>query len=228
MSDRVKASEFQAYKDETKGLERDFIGEVMKSRDRALKLGVAGLTLGAVGLVGMMLMAPLKTVESRVIRVDSNTGYTEEVSKLADGKVSYDEVVDRYWLNQYVVNREGYDYNTIQTSYDTTALLTAPEGQAEFFKIYDGPKGRDKVLKNSMRIVVTVKSIAPNAQNHTAVVRYSTEQHHLDGTVDPAENWIATLGYGYVNAPTSELDRRVNPLGFQVTSYRVDPETVTN
>ncbi|WP_276662626.1 type IV secretion system protein [Thauera aminoaromatica] len=39
-------------------------------------------------------------------------------------------------------------------------------------------------------------------------------------------NWIATIGYTYVNAPISAQDRRINPLGFQVYSYRVDPESV--
>jgi type IV secretion system protein VirB8 len=228
MSDRVKLSEFAAYAEETKGLERDYVGEVLKSRSMWQKVAIASLTIAGASVVAVMVMSPLKTVESRVIRVDNNTGYTEAVNTLADAKPSYGEAVDRYWLNQYVLNRESYDYNTIQSTYDATALLTAPGAQKEFFKLYEGQQGRDKQLKNSVRLVVTVKSIVPNAQNHTAVVRFGVERHHLDGQIDPPENWIATLAYNYVNAPTSETDRRVNPLGFQVSSYRVDPETVTN
>ena len=40
----------------------------------------------------------------------------------------------------------------------------------------------------------------------------------------PPQSLIATVGFEYVNAPQKEEDRSVNPLGFQITSYRVDPE----
>lgn len=36
---------------------------------------------------------------------------------------------------------------------------------------------------------------------------------------------IATIGYEYANQPMREEARRINPLGFIVKSYRVDPET---
>lgn len=39
-------------------------------------------------------------------------------------------------------------------------------------------------------------------------------------------HWIATLTFAYVNAPMSSTDRLVNPLGFAVSEYRADPETV--
>jgi type IV secretion system protein VirB8 len=39
-------------------------------------------------------------------------------------------------------------------------------------------------------------------------------------------DWIATLAFAYAKAPMSEADRLRNPLGFQVSSYRADPEVV--
>jgi len=225
---QVKSNELQAYLAETQGLERDYVAELVKSRSLWQRTAIAGLTIGAAGVVAVLALTPLKRTETVVLRVDNTTGNVEVVNTLADAKTSYGEVSDRYWLNTYVLNRESYDYNTIQTTYDTTALLSTPDVQKEFFKVYEGADARDKTLKNTIRIVPSVKSITPNPQNGTAVVRFATERHHLDGTTEPAENWIATLSYTYVNAPTAEGDRRVNPLGFQVRSYRVDPETVSN
>ena len=39
-------------------------------------------------------------------------------------------------------------------------------------------------------------------------------------------HWVATLTYSYANAPMSSTDRLVNPLGFVVSDYRADPETI--
>ena len=39
-------------------------------------------------------------------------------------------------------------------------------------------------------------------------------------------HWVSTLTFSYANAPMSSADRLVNPLGFQVSEYRADPEVV--
>ena len=39
-------------------------------------------------------------------------------------------------------------------------------------------------------------------------------------------DWIATVTFAYTHAPMAEADRLRSPLGFQVTSYRADPEVV--
>ena len=223
----IKTDEFAQYTKEVKGLERDYLGEVLKSRATWQKVALGCLGVSGLSVAAVMMLTPLKDTETVVLRVDNSTGNVEVVNTLADPKASYGEVVDKYFLNQYVRHRESYDYNTIQADYDATALLSAPDVQRDFFASYEGSESRDKVLKDTARIVVSVKSITPNPQLHTAVVRFSTQQINADGTPRPSEDWIATLAYKYIAAPTAEGDRRVNPLGFQVTSYRVDPETVT-
>lgn len=224
----LKTAEMAAYMAETKGVERDYVGEVLKSRATAWKVAIGSLGIAGAACLAVAFMAPLKTVENVVIRVDNATGAVDVVQTMPDQATSYGEVVDKYWTNQYVLNRESYDYNTIQTNYDATALLSSPDVQAEFFKTYEGPQARDKVLGNGARILVSIKSITPNEKQGVAVVRFSTVTKRTDGRMEGAADWIATLGYKYVKAPISEKDRRVNPLGFQITSYRVDPETVVS
>ena len=135
-------------------------------------------------------------------------------------------MVDKYFLNKYVLNRESYDYETIQTAYDTTALLSSPEVQREYLALFEGPTARDKLLSNQTRIVVRVRSITPGTGRNTAVVRFSTRRKQMNGPSDVEETLVATIGFRYVGAAMREQDRLVNPLGFQVTSYRVDPEVV--
>jgi type IV secretion system protein VirB8 len=148
------------------------------------------------------------------------------VTMLRDGQTTYGEVVDKYFLNKYVLNREAYDYETVQTAYDTTVLLSSPEVQREYLSLFEGPKARQEVLSNHTRIVVKVRSITPGTSRNTAVVRFSATRKQSSAAPDAEESFVATIGFRYVGAAMREQDRLVNPLGFQATSYRVDPEVV--
>lgn len=218
----MKREEFERYLEESRGLERDYVAELVRSRQRAF--GVAGVAalVATVALFAVARLAPLKRVEAFVLRVDSATGSVDEVTRLRDAKESYGEVVNKYFLNRYVLSRESYDYETIQSDFDTTLLLSSEDVQREYRAIYDGPSARDKVLSNRTRIVVKVRSITP--ARDTAVVRF-TRRRETGGTA-VEDSLVATIGFRYVGAAMKEEDRRVNPLGFQVTSYRVDPEVV--
>ena len=57
-----------------------------------------------------------------------------------------------------------------------------------------------------------------------ANVRFRRTVRQAQQTVE--SDWIATIAFAYVKAPMAEGDRLRNPLGFQVTSYRADPEVV--
>ncbi|WP_455474054.1 virB8 family protein [Bartonella sp. B30(2025)] len=224
----VKAERLSSYYEESKGLERELISEFIKSRKTAWRVagavGILGLLGMACGVAGFSQPAPTPLV----LRVDNTTGAVDVISIMREREDTYGEVVDRYWLNQYVLNRETYDYDTVQLNYDTTALLSSPAVQQEFYKIYDGENARDKVLSNKARITVKVRSIQPNGRGQ-ATVRFTTQQLNSSGAVDgPQHHQIATIGYTYVGAPMKSSDRLLNPLGFQVTSYRADSEVLLN
>ncbi|GAA5096058.1 type IV secrection system protein TrwG [Bartonella acomydis] len=223
----VKAEKLNSYYEESRGLERELINEFVKSRKTAWRVasvvGIFGLFGMVCGVVGFSQPAPTPLV----LRVDNTTGAVDVISVMREHETSYGEVVDRYWLNQYVLNRETYDYDTIQLNYDTTALLSTATVQQEFYKIYEGEDARDKVLSNKARITVKVRSIQPNGRGQ-ATVRFTTQQHDSTGSVGAKQHQIATIGYTYVGAPMKSSDRLLNPLGFQVTSYRTDPEILLN
>jgi len=223
----IKSDGLKSYLEESRGLERDYMAEVLRSRLVAWRLAIGASALLTVALLALLFLTPLKTNTPFVLRVDNATGHVEVLTTIRDSESSYGEVVDSYFLNQYVLNREGYDYNTIQNAYNTTALLSDPEVQREYYSLFEGVQARDKVLKNRAKIIVQIRSITPTPETGTAAVRFSTQVKHNNGSVEPLHNWLATIGYTYKDAVMSSVDRRINPLGFQITSYRVDPETLT-
>ncbi|WP_164893523.1 type IV secretion system protein, partial [Mesorhizobium sp. M7A.T.Ca.US.000.02.1.1] len=65
---------------------------------------------------------------------------------------------------------------------------------------------------------LNVSFLAPNI----ASIRYEKTIRANDAATRSI--WLATVTFRYSNAPMSEDDRLVNPIGFEVTDYRNDPE----
>ncbi|MBQ9620183.1 MAG: type IV secretion system protein [Neisseriaceae bacterium] len=210
--------------------EKSEIERIKKINKIYLGFAIAGLSVAALSAVAVMLLTPLKSVEPFVVRVDNNTGLTDVVSTLKQKTVSNDEVLNKYWLANYVRNRESYSWETIQTSYDTTMLLSSKEEQSRFGAIYQGEAAPHKILGKNFRVAVKIRNIA--FVGDTAQVRFSKNTAGVipsqdgDKRLDKVDNYIATITFDYLNKPTKEEDRLINPLGFQVTNYRIDPEAL--
>lgn len=223
----IKADELNRYLEESRGLERDFIGEILASRKIAWRVACGFGLLALLAFITAIVAARREAPTPMVLRIDNSTGSVDVLTTIAKQEKTYGEIVDIYWLNTYVLNRESYDYNSIQMLYDTTALLSTPEVQREYYSIYDGQDARDKVLKDHTRIIVKILSITPDLGGGKATVRYTSQEKSSNGQVGTLNHLIATIAYKYTDAPIGLVDRRINPLGFQVTSYRTDPESVT-
>lgn len=183
---------------------------------------ITGLAVGAV-----LGLTPLKTVEPFVIRVDNNTGATDIISVMKQHETSYGEVMDKFWLGQYVRYRESYDWETVQDTFDATNLLSSAAEQAAFTQIYkDNPQAPHKVLRDTAKVVVRVNAIS--FVGNMAQVRFEkiVIPINKNTSVPEPQRYIATIAYEYKNTSMKDEDRLINPLGFQVVSYRVDKERV--
>ena len=209
-----------------KAFEKSEIERVKRTSKIAWKIAGFCLLLTGVSVGAVAFLTPLKTVEPFVIRVDNNTGATDVVTMLKSKEQTYGEVMDKYWLTQYIRYRESYDWQTIQDSYNATMLLSAQPIQTEFSKLYgDNPNAVHKVLKDNYKIMAKVKAVS--FVGNMAQIRFDKITVPMGGDISkqvPPQSLIATVGFEYVNAPQKEEDRSVNPFGFQITSYRVDPE----
>lgn len=188
---------------------------------------VAGISCvcTALSIGAVMGLTPLKEVQPFLVRVDNNTGVTDLVTTLKTKEDTYGEVMDKYWLSQYVKYRESYNWYTVQSTYDASMLLSSPAIQTEISKFMASAAAPYKVFKDTT--MVDIKILAVTWVGNTAQVRFERTIKKVNATdQDPPikQRMIATIGYHYFNTPQKEADRLINPLGLQILSYRVDPE----
>lgn len=215
----------QAFMKAAQEFEGSRIKAIEKSRTLAWRVAVGAGAISVMAVAAVMIMAPLKTVEPFLVRVDNNTGATDIVTALTDAPTKYDEVMNKYWVAQYVKYRESYDWEAIQTTYDATNLLSSPAVQTEFRALYDRPDAPHKILKDKYKVLVTdcfVTFLGDLAQ-----VRYKKTLMPIGRTDEKpiVTQWISTIAFKFENAPRKDTERLVNPLGYQTTSYRADQDT---
>jgi type IV secretory pathway component VirB8 len=201
---------------------------VEKSERRAWRIAgcSVGVTILAVAAIAMMM--PLKESIPYVVRVDNSTGVPDIVTSMVDKKVTGDEVMDKYWLAQYTRARETYDWYTLQRDYNTVGLLSSPHVGQGYAQQFEGKDALDKTFGKAVRSTVEIVSVVPSGKN-TGTVRFIKTTKRVDQEASPGTvtKWVATVAYEYRStALIKESARLVNPFGFQVLSYRVDPEMI--
>lgn len=223
---RVKNSEIQAYFSEAKGQELLIMDVIMASKKSAWRVTycLIVLTLLAFGIAYKKMSDPAPA--PLVLRVDNSTGSVDVVTGETVGSISEEEAKDIFQLNAYVLHREAYDYATIQTDWDSIELHSNATTWADYSAYIDGPKGLLTTVADAYKIRVSVTTIVPNVEQSQAVVRFSTWREYPNGRKTDPVPMVATVAYAYERLMLTPVQRRLNPWGFQMISYRVDPETV--
>lgn len=208
-----------------RGWETDEIMRSRKNERRAWLVAGVAIVLAVLSVIAVVLLTPLKTVEPFVVRVDKNTGATDIVTVLNEHTISYNEAIDKYFLAQYLRYCESYSYDTAYANYQACAALsTSSVAKAEYESIIpSNPKSPAKVYGEHSRVEIEVNSISFLSRG-MAQVRFTRQV--MTGTGEDDSQWIATVVYKYLNPPVDERTRLVNPVGFTVSQFRIDPVVV--
>lgn len=171
------------------------------------------------------VMLPLKEVVPYTVLVDRQTGYVETARGLELGSLSEDRAVVDAMLAQYVMARETFDPADFTDRYDRVALWSLGAARDEYVAQYQ--PGAGNVL-NELRpgtvVQVKVKRI-DLLTAETARVRFETQRRDAGGP-PVRSDWQAVVSFRFTGQPMKQEYRLLNPLGFQVTGYRRDPEMI--
>jgi len=220
----VPAPDLRTYFAEAETWDRDRLHAAERSRRLAWAVASAsaGLALAAVAAVGVL--TPLKTVEPYVVRVDRATGAVEVMTGLRGGKdLTYEEAVTKSFLATYVRAREGWLPASAEADFQQVSIMSTPDEQQRWAAWYrpsnpSSPQVAYGPAAEAQASIRAITFVAPRVAN----VRFHRRERR--GAQQTEGDWIATIAFAYAKAPMSEADRLRNPLGFQVSSYRADPE----
>ena len=203
---------------------------VEKSNKRAWLIAIISAIIALASICAIAYMTPLKQAVPYVIRVDNTTGMVDIITSVKDTEFSSNEALDKYFTSLYVKTREGYHYNLLTQDYTLTQILSSPQVAQDYVKIYEGANARQEVLKNDNEVSIDINSVVlgESADIKTATIRFNATTSALSNsgknTVQTSAK-VATLSYEYSPADlTTEDERLKNPLGFKVTTYRIDDE----
>lgn len=222
----VPSADLRAYFAEARTWDHDRLRAAQRSRRLAWSAAGAASLLATAAVAAVAALAPLKTVEPYVVRVDRSTGAVEVMTGLRGGKeLTYEEAVTKSFLATYVRTRESWMPSAAEENFRQVSIMSTPEEQQRWAAAFRpsnpaspqvafGPSADAQV---SIRAISFVSPSVANVRFHRTV--------RLGGQVVESD-WIATAAFAYAQAPMSEADRLRNPLGFQVSTYRADPEVV--
>ena len=188
---------------------------------------VAGLAMIVSAAEGFALagLAPLKTVMPYIIRVNQTTGAVDVQTTLTQKPMRYDEAVTKFFLAQYVRQRESWLPAAAEENFRAVTILSEPGEQQRWGRCFrSNHAASPQVVWGKGAVVPARVPTIAFINDRVANVRFTrTVQTETD---TQSSDWIATVTFQYTNAPMAEGDRYRNPLGFQVQNYRADPEVV--
>jgi type IV secretion system protein VirB8 len=228
MKTNTDKANFEKYLQEARSWETDKVTALMKSRKTAWWVAGASGIIAFAATLAVAALVPLKSTEPYVIRVDNSTGAVDVVQAMKDGKTNYDEALNKYFVQWYIRYREGYAKDLAEAYYSYVGILSNGVEQQKYFASFNpkNPASPLNVYGSNAKVTIDIQStsfINPNV----ALVRYIRKvERGLDQPL--VTHWAATITFKYLGAPMKESDRGINPLGFQVTEYRNDPDAAVN
>ncbi len=210
-----------------------------RSERRAWWVAGASLLMSLALAGGYYYMLPLKEKVPYMVMADANTGTATLVRMQQDQRyadMTTSEIVARSYISRYIQARESYDYELLRSQdFREVYLLSTPEVVADYAKKMQDtskPTHPDKIYGTDRSVRVRIVSIqfgqyVPETQTYGATVRFQRSLFNKrEGTTTyDGEGQIASLTYRFnSNLKLSDEDSVVNPLGFQVSSYRLDTD----
>jgi type IV secretion system protein VirB8 len=210
--------------------EADFIYGPQRRERFAYFIAAAGVIVGLAGFLGAVSLFPLKSVETFVVVVDKETGEMDRVSQVAALTLNESDAIIQANLVAYVDDRETYDLtdgeqriNSVLDRSDSDAARTLRDLWSSTNEDYP-----ITVYGREAKIDVVIRSVN-QIEPGVAQVRFTRTLRRERDTRTVTRPYVATLAYEFRPETRQRLqDVWANPLGFVVTSYRVDAETLEN
>lgn len=206
--------------------EEELYLKLRHDRKIAYLFAIAAMIL-ALGMLVLLALTPPKEIHiPYVFTVDTQTGHVIQQSTVEHTGIKDLEAVTKSNIARFIILRETYDPIDVVRNYHLVRLHTAETALSDFDKLWrsGNPENPSEQYGYNVRIHTKVINVIL-INNNTAQVRFQTQIKPKNGQ-DKEVNWSGILTYRYVSTPLKQQDLYQNPLGFQVTSYRREQDSL--
>lgn len=206
-----------------------------RSERRAWIVALCSLGVSCILVGGYFYMLPLKEKVPYIVMADPYSG-TSSLARLTEDlvnkRVTTNEAVNRSNIAHFVLAREAYDIAlTNMRDWPTVLTMAAPDVARPYMNLHSTNNdnspyklyGKNKAVRVKILSIVLIGG-GQGSPPKGATVRFQRSIYDkTNGATSVLDNKIATMEFSYnPNLRMDDQSRVENPLGFQVTSYRVD------
>ncbi len=189
---------------------------VVVQRNILLLFTLISMLSVAVAVIFVKNIMASKSLEPYVIEVESKTGIATIVNQLTAQNFTGDQIIRRYFLNQFVQAASGYEPKTYKMDVDKVRLFSTPDVYNDFRNRINA-----RELGIESRIEVRIKSVQFSDAN-TAQIRVLRLININDKITTKDE--VITMNFFFTDLNLTMEERLINPLGFQVSKYAIADE----
>ncbi len=209
------------------GFDVDLVMGPRRSARIAWIVASCAIVMAALLAIVLIAMLPLRRTEVFTVLVDSTTGAAERIYEVEPTGIADQEAVKEALLVSYVTDRESYFRAGIQERLESVHRRSSDGARSSLQELWS--KGsRDyppTTYGPNAEIDVSVKSIT-FLQPTVAQIRFvkTLKRPNQEAVTQP---FVATASFKFDPQRERSLERVwENPLGFIVSAYRVDAETL--
>jgi len=179
--------------------------------------------LSVVSVASVAYVVNTKEFDPFVIQIDDTTGAAQIVNPTSSNVISGNEALAQYFIKRYITARETYNPVDFDKGAKKIVRLLSTS------RIYWAYRGylRNPDVNPQIRYgqknttYLTVKSWS-KLSDTKYIMRFSINE---TGGARRVFHKIAVVEFQYIPIEITESDKDINPIGFQITEYRVDNDS---
>lgn len=162
-----------------------------------------------------------KTFSLFVIQIEEKTGYAKVVNPINSSILSGNESLSRYFIKKYLEARETYNPVDYESNLKKNVrLFSTPNVYRDYIGYIKTPTN-DPTLIYGDKNTTFMKVKSFSRLDNQYFIRFSVIE---TSGAKMQKDKIATITIDYIPMELTESERDINPVGFQVTGYRVDDD----
>jgi type IV secretion system protein VirB8 len=189
------------------------------------------------GVVYINIISQKKTVDPFVVEIEEKSGIPTVVDQKSKAEYTAKETVNDFFIYKYVRARENFDFRDYIYNYFTVVRVLSSGGIFKQFYAENNkrnPDSRVNVYGRKTIVIAKIKSVIDitNAQDKRDNTRSKQVrllvQHIQKNRITLEEHKVILMKYKFENLNLEFEERLINPLGFQVTFYKINDEFNNN